>query len=313
MATLGERENAGRCEGDSLLPGLDLLRRADDHLSDIVQPESTEDTAIETKTIADYWGRERLAERIFEELRALGKDLDRLTIDDLAASDQFHGGGKPSTVRLATLAAPAAGTNVLDVGGGFGGPARTLAVEFGCDVTTVDLTESYVRAAEALTARLRLGDRVRHKVANALDLPFDAGAFDMVWTQNSGMNIADKAALYAGFFRVLRPGGSLVFQEPMAGPVEPILYPLMWATDASTSFLRPPGEMRATIESAGFQARAWDDVSDESAAQASGADIPAHNIQRIVMGERIDEIRKTGERNRVEGRIVMIRAVFERL
>jgi hypothetical protein len=43
-----------------------------------------------------------------------------------------------------------------------------------------------------LTARMRLDDRVSHQVGNALALPFPDGAFDLVWTQNSGMNIADK-------------------------------------------------------------------------------------------------------------------------
>ena len=58
-----------------------------------------------------------------------------------------------------------------------------------------------------LTARLGLGDRVTHHVGNALALPFAPGAFEVVWTQNSGMNIADKEHLYRGFYRVLRPGG----------------------------------------------------------------------------------------------------------
>ena len=170
---------------------------------------------------------------------------------------------------------PAPGTRVLDVGGGFGGPARTLAVEFGCLVTTVDLTDSYVRAAQALTARMGLDDRVSHHVGNALALPFPDGAFDLVWTQNSGMNIADKERLYAGFHRVLRPGGRLALQEPMAGPVAPLLYPVMWARDASTSFLRAPAEMRAVIEAAGFRARAWDDVTGGDRRPVTGAAVPA--------------------------------------
>src|SRR5204862_1757984 len=126
-------------------------------------------------------------------------------------------------------------------------------------VTVIDLTASYVRAAEMLTAQLGLGDRVLHHLGNALDLPFDPGAFDVVWTQNSGMNIADKARLYAGFHRVLRPGGRLAFQEPMAGPTQPLVYPVMWARDSSTSFLRAPAEMKALIERVGFAARVWDD------------------------------------------------------
>lgn len=265
-------------------------------------------------TIQDYWGRERLTDAIFEALAAAGKNLDALTIDDLAATDQFHSGGKPATVRLARLAAPKPGTRVLDVGGGLGGPARTLAVEFGCDVTSLDLTESYVRAGEALTVRLRLGDRVRHRVGNALDPPFDAATFDMVWTQNSGMNIADKDALYAGFHRVLRAGGRLAIQEPMAGPGGPPVFPLMWARDPSGSFLRSPDAMRALIERAGFTACAWDDITDEAAGPSTGAAVPAHSIQRIVMGDaHLDAIRRAGEQNRAERRIVIVQAVFARV
>src|SRR5262245_3520897 len=160
------------------------------------------------QAIEAHWSRDGLGPSILEAVAAAGKNLDALTVDDLAASDQFHGGGKPATVRLARLAGLEPGQRVL-VGGGVGGPARALAVEFGCRVTVADLTETYVRAAEMLTVRLGLADRVTHRVANALALPFEDASFDVVWTQNSGMNIADKPALYRGFHRVLRPGGLL--------------------------------------------------------------------------------------------------------
>src|SRR5690242_15742015 len=146
--------------------------------------------------MTDHWAREHLAESILDALAAAGKDLNALTVDDLAVTDQFHGGGKPATLRLARLLGARPGMRVLDVGGGLGGPARTLAAEFGCQVTVVDLTESFVRAARELTARLGLADRVSHRVGNALDLQVEPGAFDVVWTQNSGMNIADKERLY---------------------------------------------------------------------------------------------------------------------
>jgi MPBQ/MSBQ methyltransferase len=266
---------------------------------------------IDARVVA-YWGREHLAEAILEALVARGIDLDALTVDALAPVDQFHGGGKPVTGRLARLAGARPGTRVLDVGGGFGGPARTLAVEFGCRVTSLDLTESYVRAASVLTARMGLEDRVGHQVGNALTLPFPDGAFDMVWTQNSGMNIADKERLYRGFHRVLRPGGLLAIQEPMAGPVEPLVYPVMWARDGSTSFLRTPSRMREVIEKAGFRVREWDDVTAETAGPTTGASVPAHSIQRLVMGDAIDEIIRAGHRNREEGRLVSVQAVFDR-
>jgi SAM-dependent methyltransferase len=265
----------------------------------------------EAKAIEAYWSRAGIGQAILDALRALGKDGKALTVDDLAPLDQFHGGGKPATVRLARLAALRPDTRVLDVGGGFGGPARTLAAEFGCRVTVIDLTETYVRAAEMLTEKLGLSGSVTHRVGDALALPFDDASFDVVWTQNSGMNIEDKRGLYAGFHRVLRPGGSLVMQEPMAGPIEPPIYPMMWARDPGSSFLRRPAEMLGLIEDAGFTARAWDDVTAETA--GSGGPVPAHSIQRIVMGDALEDIIRAGNRNREEHRIVMVQAVFDRL
>jgi len=197
------------------------------------------------------------------------------------------------------------------VGGGLGGPARTLAVEFGCHVSVIDPTASYVRAGAALTARLGLADRVTHEVGDALALDGARGPFDVVWTQNSGMNIADKGRLYAGFARVLRAGGLLALQEPMAGPVQPVVFPVMWARDASTSFLHTPAAMRAVMEAAGFRVRVWDDVTAETTGPSTGAAVPAHSIQRIVMGDALDAIIAAGDRNRAEGRIVMIHAALD--
>ena len=266
--------------------------------------ESKDDTA------GDYWGRNGLVQAILDALTASGKNLDALTIDDLAPMDHFHGGGKDSTVGLARLAGLTPGLRILDVGGGLGGPARTLAVEFGCHVTVVDLTESYVQAASELTARLGLADRVTHQVGNALELPFEDGNFGVVWTQNSGMNIADKERLYKGFFRVLQSGGLLALGEPMAGPVQPPIFPLMWAVDAATSFLRTPDEMRDMIEDAGFRARAWDDVTSQGGLPNNTG--PTVGIQDIVMGDAMADIARSGQRNRDEQRIVNVRAVFDR-
>src|SRR3989475_10304668 len=150
-----------------------------------------------------YWGRTGLERAILEALAAAGSNVDAPTIDDLAPADQFHSGGKSATQRLARLAELRPGMRVLDVGGGLGGPARTLAAEFGCRVTVVDLTESYVQAGEALTARLGLTDRVKHRIGDALALGVGGDAVGVGWAQNNGVNIPDKERPYARFARVL--------------------------------------------------------------------------------------------------------------
>jgi predicted O-methyltransferase YrrM len=157
------------------------------------------DNTDSLQAVNAYRSREGSGQPILDSLVAAGKILDALTIEDLAPVDQFHGGGMGATKGLVELAEISRSATVLDVGGGLGGPASTLAGLFGCKVTMIDLSESYVGAAEILTERVGLGDQAERHVGNALELPYDDGAFDVVWTQQAGMNISDKERLYKGF------------------------------------------------------------------------------------------------------------------
>ena len=272
-------------------------------------------------SVRDHWERSGLSGAIREALVASALDLGSLTVEELAPFDQFHGGGLPFTRRLATMGGLEPGMSVLDVGGGLGGPARTLALEFGCRVTVIDLTDSYVEAGRMLTALVGLEDRVDFVIGDALSLPFADGSFDAIWTQNSGMNIADKTRLYAGFRRVVRPHGRLVTQEPMAGPIGPRLYPVMWADDPSNDHVRTQDEMRREIEAAGFTTVAWEEVAPWTVAPPpsghllgpppSDAPRPPRTVQSLVMGDdHLAAILSTSRQNEIEGRLTMVHAVF---
>jgi SAM-dependent methyltransferase len=266
------------------------------------------------RSTADYWDRDDLVAVVLDALTRSGKDLANVTVEELAVTDQFHGGGRAATLRLAELARLHEPTprprRVLDVGGGLGGPARTLAAEFGCEVTSVDITPSYIEAAQTLTDLVGLGHRVTHHVGDALDLPFDDEHFDVVWTQNSGMNIADKDTLYAGFHRVLRSGGTLTFQEPLAGEVSPPHLPLMWSDDGSMSFLASPDRLRSSIAGLGFDEREWHLVT-EATSIATAPPPPPHAVQLLIMGaERLAAIQAASRRNLDEHRIITVHAVF---
>jgi ubiquinone/menaquinone biosynthesis C-methylase UbiE len=78
---------------------------------------------------------------ILAALHEAGKDPDSITAQDLASVDQLHTRGKDATLELARLAGVTPEMRVLDVGGGLGGPARTLASEIGCSVEVLDVTE----------------------------------------------------------------------------------------------------------------------------------------------------------------------------
>src|SRR5215218_6139735 len=101
--------------------------------------------------VSAHYGRADLSEAILARLRAEGKDVDSLTADDVAPLTHLTGRPKVATLELGRLAGLQPGMRVLDLGSGLGGPARTLATEFGCHVTGLDLTEGFVRTATMLT------------------------------------------------------------------------------------------------------------------------------------------------------------------
>jgi ubiquinone/menaquinone biosynthesis C-methylase UbiE len=240
-------------------------------------------------------------------LRSWGKGEGPLTPDDLAP------------LELARLAQVGPGTRVLDVGGGFGGPARTLAAAFGCKVTVLDLTEEYCRVGEILSARTGLSDHVAFQHGSALDIPFGDETFDLVWTQHSTMNIADKQRLYQEIYRVTRPGGKHALFEIMAGPNPPVLYPVPWAMDESLSFLSPPADVRQTLVGEGFTVERWDDLTATVGSlvparppNADAAGAPPPPGLQLILGPGFGERLRNMIRNLVEQRTLLVRGVSAR-
>jgi ubiquinone/menaquinone biosynthesis C-methylase UbiE len=214
--------------------------------------------------VEQHYGRGRILDSILEALRDTGKDLTRLKPEDLAPVDEFHIRGREATVELAHRASLTPGSRALDVGCGLGGSARFLAAEHECLVTGIDLTEEYVDVANALAGMVGLGDKVTFRQASALEMPFDDGSFDVVWTQHVQMNIADKRGFYRECARVLHPKGLLLFHDIFRGDGGPLHFPVPWAEDPSISFLAAPGEVRELLEEFGFAIRDWVDTSGPS-------------------------------------------------
>jgi ubiquinone/menaquinone biosynthesis C-methylase UbiE len=261
-----------------------------------------------------YYSQSTLAEKILTALQKIGKDIDHLTQDDLSSFDQFHSGGLDATRMLAQRAELHETIQVLDVGCGIGGPARTLAAEYGCHVTGIELTEEFYLAAEALTARLGMSDKVAFRHGNALDLPFDDESFDLVWTQNVLMNIEDKKRVFSEMRRVLRPGGRLALFAIMQGPVPNIHYPVIWASGPDLAFLMPPDELRQLVIKSGFKEIVWlEGLSASSQRIASPGEKNQSTLGTDVLVENDFHLKKAnGKRNFEEKRTTWVTGVFER-
>ena len=205
--------------------------------------------------VARHYAHGSLEQAILDALAAAGKDVNRLTLADLSPVDEFHIGGRLATAELAARLGLRPGMRLLDVGCGLGGPARYFASEPGCRVTGIDLSEEYAAVANSLAARAGLAGLVSCRQGSALALPFEAGSFEAATLLHVGMNIADKAALFAAIRRVLAPSGVLGIYDVMRTGAGDLSLPMPWASDPATSFVEDAPTYRRLLEEAGFEVR----------------------------------------------------------
>ncbi len=244
----------------------------------------------DSHAIAGHYGRADLGAVILAALAATGKDVDRLTPDDLEPVDQLHSRGRTATVDLAALLALDGHERILDLGCGIGGPSRYLAESFGCRVTGLDLTPEFCRVAAMLAERTGLADKVDYRVGDALAMPFPAESFDVVWSQSVAMNIADRD--------------------------RPPHFPVPWARDASISFLRSAEATRRGLEAAGFRLLVFEDLTadalERAQARMKASGAPLALGLHIVLGQDGPAMLKNMARNYEERRIGLVQGIAVR-
>lgn len=270
------------------------------------------------ETIQAHYTRSDLGSAILAALEKSGKDLDRLTPEDLAPIDEFHIRGRAATLELAGAAGLNSSMRVLDVGSGVGGTSRCLAREFGCRVTGIDLTEEYCRTAAMLTARIGLAHLVDYRQGDATNLPFADSSFDVVWTEHAAMNIPDKPGLYREMHRVLKPGGTLAIHDILAGPSGAVLFPVPWARAPESSFLVTPDDLRKLLRDAGFTVTDWSDTTVRArdwfvavAEKIRKDGLPPLGFH-VLLGPDFQVMAQNQRRNLEEGRIVLAQVVAKR-
>ena len=216
------------------------------------------------KVSVHYSGGGELARKIAEGLQRAGKSLDGIETKDLAAIDEFHFRGRAATLELAEKMRLSKDSKVLDIGSGLGGATRTLAEEYGCQVTGIDLTQEFCEAAAIMSGWVGLSDRTEFLQGDATNLPFANDRFEAAMTIHVAMNIAAKYEVYEQARRVLKPGGVFAVYDILQGEGGEAYYPAPWARDSSISHLASTNEMEEYLSNAGFRITEIQDSTDES-------------------------------------------------
>ncbi len=144
------------------------------------------------------WGGEDIHVGCYEKTRDIGQASIE-TVDRMAA-------------QLSKLGSD---VNVLDLGAGYGGSARRLASKHGCAVTCLNISETQNDANRNKNHHSGLQQKIRvvHGSFDAIPEPSDS--YDVVWSQDAILHAPDRRKVLAEAFRVLKPGGEMVFTDPM--------------------------------------------------------------------------------------------------
>jgi SAM-dependent methyltransferase len=271
-----------------------------------------------TSKTNQHYNRAGLVEHLRTALAACGLGEKQLAAKDIAQLDQFHSRGLAATVELAKALPINELTRIVDIGSGLGGPSRYLAETYGCTVEGIDLSQSFVDAANFLAERSGLKDKVAYRLGDALSLPFPDGAFDIAWTQHVAMNIADREGLYAEAFRVVRPGGNFAIFDVIADSRDSLHFPVPWALGPETSFLTTADEMHTVLKKQGFRIASWADCTEAGIAwflerEAEEARSSSQSLLALgaVMGPRFGEATVNLRRNLSEGRAMLVQVICE--
>ena len=122
--------------------------------------------------------------------------------------------GGPDEVRRVVEGVDFSGRTVLDIGCGSGGVTLFLAREYPLSaITGFDVEQPVIDAATRRAEAAGLSETVSFVRGAPGPLPFADASFDLVFSKDAMIHVADKESLFADIFRILRPGGVLAASD----------------------------------------------------------------------------------------------------
>lgn len=142
----------------------------------------------------------------------------RLTIVEKVWGDgMLTPGGTELVLRLANPLGLNKSRQLLEIGSGLGGAARTIAAEFDTYVTGFEPDATLASTAQSRSNDKGMGKRAVFEPYSIAALDKCKTRFDAMFSKESLYLIADKAELFARLPKLLKPRGEIVFTDYVLG------------------------------------------------------------------------------------------------
>lgn len=164
-----------------------------------------------------------------------------------------HLGGLKATRELVELCNVEKGKYILEVGCGIGTTPCYIAERYGSRVVGVDISERMIERSKERAKRKGLEGKIEFRVADAQNLPFQDGLFDVVIGESITAFVKDKQRAVSEYVRVAKPGGYLGLNEATwvkAPPPELVKY--IYLIMAKADFLTSKG-WKELLEGSGLR------------------------------------------------------------
>ena len=158
------------------------------------------------------------------------------------------------------------GRAVLEVACGSGGMTCHMALETGATCVGVDINPHGIEAAQKRAVEADLSSQVSFQRVDAgRPLPFPDASFDAIFCNDSINHIPGRADVLRDWHRVLRPGGRLLYTDPVVvtGPVTN--EEIRVRSSIGFFLFLPLGYNERLLKDAGFAVLEARDVSDAAA------------------------------------------------
>jgi SAM-dependent methyltransferase len=159
------------------------------------------------------------------------------------------------------------GSHVLEIGSGSGGYALHLASAIGCTILGIDSNVAGIRNANSLALERNLAGRAGFQQCDAAaPLPFSGGSFHGAFANDVLCHIPTRAAVLHELFRVLMPGGCMLFSDALILGGAVTHQEIATRSSIGVYIFTPPGYNEQLIEQAGFRLlRAADTTANATA------------------------------------------------